>query len=95
VTCVTTTASDFVVSTDGELPPLADRAKHYRALAALLLARLESIKTAEARAELQMLAERYQRLAEQVEQSAKLTAAYGSVPASVPADQRRQLEGSD
>jgi len=79
-TSVYRTARDFIALTDGELPALAGRAKYYRALAAVLLARLELVQSAEAREELKVLAEAYERLALQVEK--------GDTPTPEEADRR-------
>jgi hypothetical protein len=63
------TANDFIALAEEDVAALADRAKYYRALAAVLRARVPLIKSAEARDELLGLAVTYEGLAAQVESS--------------------------
>jgi hypothetical protein len=61
--------NDLVRLTDREFSALSDRAKYYRAVAALLRTRVHSMKSSEARDEVLSLASSYESLAKQLESS--------------------------
>jgi hypothetical protein len=63
------TANDLLRLTDREFSVLGDREKYYRALASLLRARVDSMKSSEARDEVLALASSYDALAKQLESS--------------------------
>jgi len=88
------TAQDFIALVDGDKPALAGRAKYYRALAAVLLAQVESVKSVEARTELASLAADYERLAAYMEQTEKPTSGE-KARWDLNGGQSRQVEGSD
>lgn len=63
------TANEFIALAESESSALTDRAEYYRALAAVLRARLHVVESAQARDELLGLASAYELLAAQVESS--------------------------